>query len=771
MVKPRALVLGTLACILLLMAVGVAWLARNEDRLAQTLIQRLEAHLLTDAHIDHIDLDIWSHFPHVTLVLHDTWLLGSHSANDTLLIAEELSVACNAFQLIRGNYNLTALDLSNASLSIASNASGWNTQVWKGSDDEAENENFDIAQLALTDLRLAVNGQETGVNEAALQLNWTETGLVAGGTGQFASFDHAGFSTHQPLTWTGEIDWNTSADTVHISVSSLTWAGIEATAQAAWNGEWSANGALESVTLEALRELVALPAEFEALDSDATAFGEFAWDGRTFKSNWNLTPGRWQVPVDSHLLSLQGDARVWVKFEGGTWRADAPHVAWRMDGVEWSGKVDRILFDVGSFEATGAGTIRWPDAKLDALYASAWPTDGLLSWEGMIKRKRNGAMDWKGLWSLIDGAGTVDATPWAAQGHGSLDGAELAVQAFEGTWGGVAVQGNAQGQLPLEAPRPSNWTANLALPELTFNSADSGSISLVDLQLPAGILANIDVTIDTVRYDNWQLNAVAFALEGDNNAWSVSPFRAETLGGVLSGDGNMTLNPAMNSAKILLHPTAESCDLPGLFEAFGNFEQTTLRAEHLTGSFNASGSVQFEIDDAFDWRHESLDVLGTASIHSGEISNLEAFQEIADYLRSNRLMAPLVDPDDLAQRLEHVQFEHVESPVYISNETVQLPHTEIRSSAMDITLEGQYQFDSSIDYTLGFALRDLRGSSESEFGTIADDGLGHQFFISMTGTVEDPEYGWDREAQKNHRKENFQREKDLLKELFRKSTP
>ena len=33
----------------------------------------------------------------------------------------------------------------------------------------------------------------------------------------------------------------------------------------------------------------------------------------------------------------------------------------------------------------------------------------------------------------------------------------------------------------------------------------------------------------------------------------------------------------------MLHPTVASCDLPGLFEAFDNFDQTTLRAEHLTG--------------------------------------------------------------------------------------------------------------------------------------------------------------------------------------------
>ena len=90
---------------------------------------------------------------------------------------------------------------------------------------------------------------------------------------------------------------------------------------------------------------------------------------------------------------------------------------------------------------------------------------------------------------------------------------------------------------------------------------------------------------------------------------------------------------------------------------------------------------------------------------------------------------------------------------------------------MDITLSGAYRFDSAIDYTLGFAMRDLRSTEESEFGTIQDDGLGHQFFVSMTGTVAEPKYGWDREAQKNHRKENLQREKELLKELFRKSKP
>ena len=771
MAKTRALVWGTLAAVLLLTGAGAGWVALNQGRFTRALIERLQAHLLTDAHIHHIDVDLLSHFPNVSLVLHDAWLLGSHSPTDTLLKAHELSVACNALQLIGGNYELTALDVSNASLSVASNANGWNTRVWDAGNGDANNENFAIDQLALTNVQLAIDGQVIGVDQAALQLTWTETGLRANGAGQFAAVDANAFATSEPLAWSGQVDWNAAEDTAHVSISSLQWLGVEASIEATRNAEWTVRGTVESANVKALREVVALPSTYDALNSDATADGTFTWDGRTFKSNWALAPARWDVPYSNQTLQVQGDARLWVKYEGGAWRADAPHVALHMNGIDWSGKVERILFDAGSFEATGQGTVEWPDADLQALFPGDWPASGQFQWDGVVKRKRSGEMAGNGVWSLAEGSGSLQATPWTATGNGTLNGADLVVEAFDGTWGGITVTGNVQGQLPLQDAPHSQWTGSLALPELAFHSSDTGFVSLASLQLPPGMQVQCDLTIGTIQHDGWQLAAVSLALEGDGDGWIVPRFRSETLDGLLSGDGSLTFHSEGQLAKLMLHPTAASCDLPGLFEAFDNFDQATLRAEHLTGAFDASGSVQLDIDNACNWKPESLDVLGSATIRSGEINNLEAFRQIADYLRRNRLMAPLVDPDALASRLEHVEFEKVESPIYISNGTVQLPHTDIRSSAMNITLEGEYRFDSSIDYTLGFALRDLRAASESEFGTITDDGLGHQFFVSMTGTMEDPAYGWDREAQKNHRKENFQREKELLKELFRKSNP
>jgi len=134
------------------------------------------------------------------------------------------------------------------------------------------------------------------------------------------------------------------------------------------------------------------------------------------------------------------------------------------------------------------------------------------------------------------------------------------------------------------------------------------------------------------------------------------------------------------------------------------------------------------------------------------------------------MMAPLVDPEDLRNRLRYVEIEDLESAVYISKESVQLPQVDIRSSAMNISLEGAYGLDESLDYTMGFAMRDLRNSRNDEFGRIEDDGLGQQFFIAMEGTLDEPKYSWDRDAQKSHRRDNLQREKELLKTLFRRSS-
>ena len=67
---------------------------------------------------------------------------------------------------------------------------------------------------------------------------------------------------------------------------------------------------------------------------------------------------------------------------------------------------------------------------------------------------------------------------------------------------------------------------------------------------------------------------------------------------------------------------------------------------------------------------------------------MEGFDEIADYLKENRLIAPLVDPEDLRKRLADIDFEYVETPIFVANSIVSVPFVAIHSSAMDVSLEG-----------------------------------------------------------------------------------
>ena len=84
-------------------------------------------------------------------------------------------------------------------------------------------------------------------------------------------------------------------------------------------------------------------------------------------------------------------------------------------------------------------------------------------------------------------------------------------------------------------------------------------------------------------------------------------------------------------------------------------------------------------------------------------------------------------------------------------------------------IEGTQSFKGDIDYTLGFALRDLRDNKQGEFGNIQDDGLGNMFFLGMRGTLDEPEYYYDRSAHKAHRRKGLSEEAQRLKDAIQEN--
>ena len=79
---------------------------------------------------------------------------------------------------------------------------------------------------------------------------------------------------------------------------------------------------------------------------------------------------------------------------------------------------------------------------------------------------------------------------------------------------------------------------------------------------------------------------------------------------------------------------------------------------------------------------------------------------------------------------------------------------------------GQQTLNGSIDYSVGISLREIRDVTQDDIGEVEDDGLGNHLFIHLGGTLDEPEYKWDRTAQKAHRRKNIQSERERLKQLW-----
>ena len=127
-----------------------------------------------------------------------------------------------------------------------------------------------------------------------------------------------------------------------------------------------------------------------------------------------------------------------------------------------------------------------------------------------------------------------------------------------------------------------------------------------------------------------------------------------------------------------------------------------------------------------------------------------------------------MDIDALEKELQHIYFSTISNHISIGNGAITIPKMDIPSSAMNLSVAGVHHFNQSIDYSLGFYLRDLLvDKSSTEYGKVEDDGLGNRFFLSMGGSTENPAFSYDRLAHKKQRQEDFQQEKQTLKEIIK----
>ena len=231
----------------------------------------------------------------------------------------------------------------------------------------------------------------------------------------------------------------------------------------------------------------------------------------------------------------------------------------------------------------------------------------------------------------------------------------------------------------------------------------------------------------------------------------------KAMGGdvVLDADINASRR---DSIKMLYNAGFSKVDITRLFYELENFNQQTLTDKNVKG--NVSADVKFTSSWSNDLTLNSSSVRSTATvtIEDGELLNFLPIQKLSRYIHV---------PD-----LNHIRFSTMKNNISIANRKITIPSMDINSSAINISGNGVHDFDNNIDYHLAILLSDVLGkkanTNSSEFGEIADDGLGRtKLLIGMKGTVENPNFSYDRKAAGDKIKENVAREKQNLKGILK----
>lgn len=291
------------------------------------------------------------------------------------------------------------------------------------------------------------------------------------------------------------------------------------------------------------------------------------------------------------------------------------------------------------------------------------------------------------------------------------------------------------------------------------------------LTLPASIALDLRARVDQLVLEDFTATDIQGTLHMKDRVLRVSPVTLRTAGGAVLG----RLDLDARSAPGMAHRLAIEADLQGiemqqLFRGFQDFGQEFIGHRHLSGTTRAHVEFRAPLAPDLTIDLDQLTCVLDIGIDNGSIKGHQPLIEVAEYLRRNKLVAPFVDTQELERRLADVRFARLENRVEIHHGAVHIPSMSVRSNALDIGLSGTHWFDGRIDHHLDFRLSDLfrMGKPErDEFGPIVDDGTGMRVFLHMFGTTADPQFANDGAMAAARRKQQFQQEKQVLRDIVR----
>jgi len=296
--------------------------------------------------------------------------------------------------------------------------------------------------------------------------------------------------------------------------------------------------------------------------------------------------------------------------------------------------------------------------------------------------------------------------------------------------------------------------------EISSSSEGSGEYNF---GIPGDIeIGKLKLDVRNFHFRKFDAKNLSADMAVHNRVLTVSDILLQSMQGTITGKA--TINASSPSHSLLTcNADINRVNINKLFIEFGNFGNTDLVAENLDG--RVTGSVLFSglMYPNLDMDLESIKSHAELIVEDGRLVNYEPMEALSKFLR--------------VEDLKDIRFETLTNQIDIANQIIFIPVMEIKSSALNLTLMGTHTFDNDLNYHFSIALADILASKfrkknpgynkQDEFGPIAEDNRGRTMvFVSMTGTVDEPVFNYDKKAVREKINTEMQSQRSEMKQVL-----
>lgn len=788
--------LSILITVVILLSAAFAYLYTNQEQLRGALVSQVNEYLEAEVAVGAINMDFFSRFPDVSFRFNEVYCkeVLPATSKDTLFYFEAVYFEFNLWQLIQSEYVLKGISFDKGTAKIKLYANGTdNFHFWKESPDTTESSlSLNLEDVRFTDTRIFFSDEQADIN----------TNLYAESLDLVGNVDGKSFSSS--LKWRGniknfnaddidwlpnreiyaQIDFKTTGDSTFIEngiveidqMRLMASGGIFPDAQ-----QWKFQG--DDLLLDKFITLV--PAQFLPDKSLVDANGTFdLWLSLNLQGKEVLIAADTRMDAGTINLKRSGLSLKNLQFDGhfdnGT-RGRLQDAILRIEHIKGNTRTGSINANVSirNFQsptvATDGSIAMDFQEALTLAETDFWEVaDGRIEGDFNIRKRYTNFSDiqksglegayLKGGMKLSNGRLKVKDTGLDMeniQTSITLEGADVKLSNFTFTSGSSDF--NASGDIKNavvfgQTPMPK-FDLNLRADHLNLDDILAWQLNHrqeeTSTSEPFRFDFNVNLAVTTFKHRSFTAQNVTgrFYSQGRDIVGTNLQFGAS--GGKVNA--NFRWKPEGNVTELSTNGNMRGVDINRMFKEFDNFGQTSLVAENIYGNADVTFDVSLYFDENTSPVLSSLKSETDFTIRQGRLVNyapLEALSSFADI-----------------SELKDVNFATLENHLSISNQNIHIPGMTVKSSVLELWVQGDHGFNDDIDYSLKLKMLDALGRrrrTNSELQGFIEETNREQPLIPVRiyGTLDNPSITLDRSLLSEGIEEEWRSQGQELRDLI-----